>query len=266
MAIRFDRSLMSEMRRVVKNFNAKRRRLEKQGQKVLPEKVSVKDLMSFSRRRELYSTLNDLRAFSKRGAENVRRIEAGLITEWEFKTVKERARRSKISLARRISSAELREPHNEYKSMAKDYIKNMRYKKEYLSRDIKKLSSSQFKTFKKIIEQREDLSRINEVFYENFFDMLFKDAYIAGIDPYLLDYIEQTLRQLSPNQLADAFREVPALSMIVERYNQYVGVDKSNVPYLKFHQAYFQVTQEEQLDKAIRFLGNRVEQIVAQYS
>lgn len=264
MAIRFDQSLKSEMRRVVKNFNAKRRRLEKQGQKTLPDKISIKDLMSFSRRRELYAVLNDLRSFSERGAETVRKVESGYITEWEFRTLKERSRRSQISLSRRIKNAEIREPQNEYKSMAKDYIKNMQFKREYLRRDITKLSSSQLKTYKGIINQREELSKLNEVFYTNFFDMLFKDAYVAGVDPYILDYIERTLRQLSPNQLADAFREVPAISSIVERYNQYVGVSKGK-PYLKFPSAYYQVTQEEQIDKAIRFLGNRVEQIVDQY-
>ena len=265
MAIRFDRPLMAEMRRVVKNFNAKRRRLEKAGQKGLPEKISVKDLMSFSRRRELYSALKDIRGFSKRGAEATKKLESGYITEWEFRTVKERSRRAQISLARRIKEAELRQPQNEYKSMSKDYIKNMQFKRQYLKRDLTKLSVSQFRTYTKIIEQREDLSKLNETFYENFFDMLFKDAYIAGIDPNLLDEIEQKLRQLSPNQLADAFREVPALSMIVERYNQYVGVQQGT-PYLKFPSAYYQVTQEDQLKIAIRTLANRATQIVSQYS
>ena len=264
MAIRFDQSLLSEMRRVVKNFNAKRRRLEREGQKVLPDKISIKDLMSYSRRRELYSTLKDIRSFSKRGAENVINIESGNITEWEFKTLKERSRRAQISLARRIKSAEIREPRNEYKSMTKDYIKNMQYKRAYLKRDIRRISKSQLKTYQKIIEQREDLSPINETFYENFFDMLFKDAYIAGIDPYMLDNIEKELRKLTPNQLADAFKEQPALSMVVERYNQYVGVSR-NKPYLKFPNAYYQVTQEEQLEKAISFLGSKVSQIVDQY-
>lgn len=265
MAIRFDRPLLAEMRRVVKNFNAKRRRLEKAGQKGLPDKISVKDLMSFSRRRELYSTLKDIRSFSKRGAETAKKLESGYITEWEFKTIKERSRRAQISLARRIKQAELRQPQNEYKSMSKDYIKNMQYKRQYLKRDLTKLSVSQFRTYAKIIEQREDLSQLNETFYENFFDMLFKDAYIAGIDPNLLDEIEQKLRQLTPNQLADAFREVPALSMIVERYNQYVGVQQ-NIPYLKFPNAYYQVTQEDQIKIAIKHLANKADQIVSQYS
>lgn len=265
MAIRFDQSLMTEMRRVVKNFNAKRRRLEKAGQTVLPDKLSVNDLMSFSRRRELYSALKDIRSFSKRGAETPRKLESGYVTEWEFRTVKERSRRAQISLARRIRQAEIREPQNEYKSMVKDYIKNMQFKRAYLKRDITKLSVSQFRTYKKIIEQREDLSKINEAFYENFFDMLFKDAYVAGVDENLLDDIEQKLRKLTPNQLADAFKEVPALSNIVERYNQYVGVSQGK-PYLKFPSAYYQVTQEEQINIAFKYLSDRVDQIVKQYS
>ena len=264
MAIRYDKSLMAEIRRVVRNFNAKRRRLQKQGRKVLPEKVTVEGLKGFTRRRELRTALKDLQDFSKKGAENVIETESGFITSWEYSTLQKRKRRSKISLTRRIKNIQEREQTADYKSANKEYLKNLQYQRSYLDRDIRNLNKGRLRTFKKILTQVEERKMRNEVFYENFFDMLFKEAYVAGVNPERLEALEQKLRQLTPEELADAFNEEPVLHNIVERYKRYVGVDQS-VPYIKHPNAYIYKTIDEQLETAINLVERNADRIVERY-
>lgn len=266
MAIRYDRSLQTEIRRVVKNFNAKRRRLEKQGRKDLPPKVSVKELKGFTRRRELYTALSDLRRFSKKGAENRVKIQAGNITKWELETLKQRSRRAKISISRRLKGVEEREKSAPYKGMVRDFIKNLQYQREYLDKDITKMSGARLRTYRKIVDRNEDRKIKNETFYENFFDMLFKDAYVAGIDQERLDALEKKLRKLTPEQLALAYNEEPVLHNILEKYKAYVNVDQGR-PELKRYARSTEIyrTIEEQLDTAIKLAENNADRIVARY-
>lgn len=73
--IRWKRSDEEELRRVVKNFNAKITRLEKKYPKekvALPERVTVKQLKELiNTRQDLKRELNALKRFSKRGAETI---------------------------------------------------------------------------------------------------------------------------------------------------------------------------------------------------
>lgn len=74
-SIRWKPSDDAELRRVVKNFNAKISRLEKKNpheRAALPERVTVKQLKSLiNTRQDLNRELNALRRFSRRGAEEI---------------------------------------------------------------------------------------------------------------------------------------------------------------------------------------------------
>lgn len=268
MAIRYDRSLQTEIRRVVKNFNAKRRRLEKQGVKSLPSKISVKDLKGFTRRRELYTALSDYRKFSQKGAEKLIKVQAGNITKWELETLKSRSRRAKISLSRRLKGVEEREKTAHYKGMVRDYIKNLQYQRQYLNRDITKISPSRLRTYRKLLSRNEERKIKNEIFYENFFDMLFKDAYVSGIDQNRLDELEKKLRKLTPEQLALAYNEEPVLHNILEKYKAYVSVEQGKAPYIKDFKRSLEMyrTIEDQLDTAIKLAETNADRIINKYS
>ena len=268
MAIRYDRSLQTEIRRVVKNFNAKVRRLEKQGKSGLPSKISMKDLKSFTRRRELYTALSDYRRFSKKGAENTVKIQAGKITKWELETLKKRSRRAKISLSRRLKGVEEREKTATYKGMVRDYIKNLQYQRTYLNRDVTKITPARLRTYRKLLTRNEERKVKNEIFYENFFDMLFKDAYVSGIDPKRLDELEKKLRKLTPEQLALAYNEEPVLHNILEKYKAYVSVEQDKAPYIKDFKRSLEMyrTIEDQLDTAIMLVENNANRIIKKYS
>lgn len=91
--IRWTESDNEELRKVVKNFNAKISRLEKKNPElkdVLPERASVKDIKKLvDTRQDLKRELNSLRRFTKRGSEEVVDVpdnEYNLkITKWQKK-------------------------------------------------------------------------------------------------------------------------------------------------------------------------------------
>ncbi len=72
MAINYDKKLNQEINRVVKNFNQKVTRLEKQNHELLPSKITTKELKeSVNTKIQLNRRLRELKQFSQKGVENV---------------------------------------------------------------------------------------------------------------------------------------------------------------------------------------------------
>lgn len=276
MAIRFDPALTKEVRKVVNNFNAKRRRLEKLGYTGLPEPISIRDLRQIGRRRELYSVLSDIKLFSQRGMEAkiksipdkskaVAEADKTSLTIWEATILKRQARRSKISIARAIKAKEERLKTAKYKADLKQSIEDLKYRKDYLSKKITTLGRQGLRTFRKMVKLHLRRKALNDQFYENFFDMLFKSAYVTSdIDPNQLDEIERKLRQLTPDQLAQAFEEEPIINSIVSKYNLYVNGETSK-PSIKNKNSFKFITPDKQLSKQFKTLSNNVDRIVERY-
>ena len=276
MAIRFDPELKREVTRVVNNFNAKRRRLEKLGYKGLPEPVSIKELRQLGRRRELYTVLSDIKLFSQRGMETkiqsipdkakaVAEAEKTSITKWEATVLKRRARRTKISLTRAIKAKQERLKTAKYKADLKQSIADLEYRKNYLSRKVTALGRQGLNTFRKMLKIHMKRKALNEQFYENFFEMLFKSAWVTSdIDPEELDEIERKLRLLTPDQLAQAFEEEPIINSIVDKYNMYVN-GGSGKPSLKNKGAFKFITPDKQLSNQFKNLAKNVDRIVEKY-
>lgn len=96
--IRWKQSDEEKLRKTVRNFNAKIRRLEKKDPKnkaALPEKISVKDLKEvIHTRADLNRELNSLKRFSKRGSETLVVAPESdynvLITKWQKQEINRR--------------------------------------------------------------------------------------------------------------------------------------------------------------------------------
>lgn len=111
--IRWKSSDIRELKKAVNNFNAKIRRLEKQNKTpVLPEKIKFNELKeSIMFRNDLKRTINSLRRFSRRGAEELYTTQAGVkMTRWERRElgIASRVATSKITREiKKISRAEI---------------------------------------------------------------------------------------------------------------------------------------------------------------
>ena len=101
MAIRYDKKINSEINRVIKNFNQKISRLEKENkQLILPNKITKQELKeNVHTRKELKRKLQELKRYSERGIENTIILDSGVaISKYDYHNLIIEARRIKQSI------------------------------------------------------------------------------------------------------------------------------------------------------------------------
>lgn len=214
MAIRYDSQLKAEIRKTVKAFNAKIRRLEQKGVSaaLLPESVSSKDIQKgFENRKDLRSRLKQLNEFTSAGI--VEESEGGLLgTNMLFEYRQGEANKAVRQLRKEYQDTQTIDTR--YPMMLGEYGSNLKAKMDYLSRDVRKMDIRQIQIFNKNLLTPEQKILKDETFYNNFEKMLFYNAYRGDID---FTFIEN-IRQLTPQQLLELYNTNPAFKMIVEGY------------------------------------------------
>ena len=89
MGIRFNPEFNREVRRVVKNFNAKQRRLAKKGYDILPPLVTAKELKSrYATKKEIRADLARLEKFNRNPVEEVELSGGAKAIKWELDYIK----------------------------------------------------------------------------------------------------------------------------------------------------------------------------------
>ena len=178
-----------ELRKAVKNFNAKISRLEKkdpQNKEALPEKITVKQIKELiSTRQDLKRELNALQRFSKRGAEKIIEIPD---TDYNLKTTKwqkeEMTRRTAISNRKR---------KRRLKEVAETEIKSRGEKLGYRRGDIGMGKASEIelqplKAFTPKMNRRDLSKKFNLIMkesqqgYWNKRDIIMKKNYITSLE------------------------------------------------------------------------------------
>lgn len=224
MGYRYDDKLKRELQRATKNFNAKVRRLEKKGQTVLPERVSARYIRQHAtERRQILREIEKLKAFSVRGAERIVLNEAGVkFTEYEYnRLLQEQAntrRQLTIALQRQQQIEAAAESYPRIKSERTRELESQR--KTAYRKDIRKSKGYNLKSHVKQIRRMQESSYRDEIFYQNFFEMLKNTSIYADVDVEDFQVIEEQLRKLSPTQLLEAFRNEPALQSLIYQYNK----------------------------------------------
>ena len=221
MAIRYDSQLRSEIRRTVKAFNAKVRRLEAKGvsSALLPDSVSSKELQAgFNNRQDLRNRLQQLQEFTSAG--ETYQSEGGLIgTNKLFMYRKGEANKA----IKEINKEYLKnlKIDTRYPMMQGEYVNNLKSKMDYLSRDIEKMDVRQVNIFNKNLLTPEERNAKNEQFYNSYIKMLFYDAYRGSIDPATMRNLTDLVYQLSPQKLLELYHTDPAIRGIADKYMQY---------------------------------------------
>ena len=228
MAIRYDKKLNQEINRTIKNFNQKIARLEKQERELLPSKITKKDLKeSVYTRRELQRKLRELQRFSKRGAEDIITTRGGVrLTKYELNEIKRENARVKRNITREINRLRVEKPKIFGKSQSAtfsqmgdtDYL-NLVARRKALEKDINKLSREEFERFTKLVEKTgRNQEYMNNIFKENYFDMLTKTAYYFDYDNDKLNMLKQKLMSLKPNDFLKLFKEDKSIRAILDYY------------------------------------------------
>ena len=228
MAIRYDKKLNQEINRTIKNFNQKIARLEKQERELLPSKITKKDLKnSVYTREELQRKLKELQRFSKRGAEDIITTKGGVkLTQYELQNIKRENARVKRNITREINRLKVNKPKIFGKSQTAtfsqmgdtDYL-NLVARRKALEKDINVLSREEFERFTKLVEKTgRNQQYMNNIFKDNYFDMLTDLAYYYDYDNDKLNMLKQKLMNLKPNDFMKLFKEDKSIRAILDYY------------------------------------------------
>lgn len=243
MAIRYDKKLNQEINRVIRNFNQKIARLEKENKELLPSRVRKSDLKkSVYTRSELSRKLRELERFSKRGVEDVITTSGGVrLTKYELSNIKRENARVKRNISREINRMRMQSPKifgkrqmATYSQMGDQDFLNLIARRKALEKDINKLSREEFERFSKLIEKTgRNQQYMNTVFKENYFDMLTKTAYYFNYDNKKLSYLKDKLMELKPNDFLKLFKEDRSVRAILDYYpvvtNTFNAIDPDDI-------------------------------------
>ena len=220
MAIRYDSQLKAEIRKAVKAFNAKIRRLEQKGVSaaLLPETVSSKEIQQgFNSRRDLRSRLKQLQDFSSAGI--TFESEGGLIgTDTLFLYRQGEANKAIKEITKEYEK--VLKLDTRYPMMQSEYTANLKAKMDYLARDIQSMDVRQINIFNKNLITPEKLTAKNEIFYQNFSRMLFFDAYKANLSPALISKITGKLEKLTPSKILELHATEPSFKAVTDTYEK----------------------------------------------
>lgn len=228
MAIRYDKKLNQEINRTIKNFNQKIARLEKQERDLLPSKITKKSLKSnVYTRKELQRKLKELQRFSTRGAEEVITTRGGVrLTKYKLNEIKRENARVKRNITREINRLKVEKPKifgkkqtSTYSEMGDHDFLNLVARRKALEKDVNKLSREEFERFTKLVEKTgRNQQYMNNIFKENYFDMLTKTAYYFDYDNEKLAYLKDRLMKLQPNDFLKLFKEDKSVRAILDYY------------------------------------------------
>lgn len=228
MAIRYDKKLNQEINKTIKNFNQKIARLEKQERELLPSKITKKDLKNTSyTRKELQRKLKELQRFSKRGAEDIITTSGGVkLTKYELQNIKRENARVKSNITREINRLKVEKPKifgkkqtSTFSEMGDSDYLNLIARRKALEKDVNKLSREEFERFTKLIERTgKNQQYMNNIFKENYFEMLTDLAYYFDYDNDKLNILKQKLMNLKPNDFLKLFKEDKSIRAILDYY------------------------------------------------
>ena len=231
MAIRYDKKLNQEIRKVINNYNAKIRRIEKYDDSFnyqLPEKITKKDLQqNVYTRNELRRKLNELKRYSQRDIEKSMQLAGGyVLSRYEYENLKREKARVKRNISRELTRLETEKPRvfgklqsMTFAQMGDSYYLNLKAKREQLEKQIESLNSEEFKRYEKLVYKTGRSQEYQtSLFRDNYEKMLTDLGYYTGYDKDKLQLLKEKLRKLNNRQFYKLFQNERAIKSITEYY------------------------------------------------
>lgn len=226
--INYDKQFEAKMNRIVRNFNAKVKRLEKKGLKYLPEKESVAGLKTnYFERDALKRRLRQLERFSTRGAEDIIELGGGAkATRWEAQTLK-----SDLTYMKKYYSNRINEYGNiiptvlgvkqtvSYARMGDAKYENLKVLRKSLDKDISTLDQSDFNRYKgKVRSQIRARNKQKYVFWANYITFLDDVGYKAGIDQDTLERVKDKILNMNIDDFMELYEKEESVLDILDYY------------------------------------------------
>lgn len=237
MAIRYDKKLNQEINRVIRNFNQKIARLEKEKREFLPSKVKVSSIKKqYRTRQELNRKLKELQRFSLRGSENIININGTQLTQYQYKNLRKIQQRNKMILNSKIKKYEETDVKVfgtrqgvTFAQIGDRVYLNIKAQREALNKDIKKLNKEDLERFINYLNKLEkNRLYLDEQFKTNYLDVLTRLGYYVGYDNTKLNYIKEQLMKLNTNNFIKLFNEDKAIKDILEYYPEFLKSFRRN--------------------------------------
>lgn len=208
MARRFSPEFNREAQRIVKSFNQRVRRAERRGIQNLPQTTSLRELKArFSTEHDLKKELGYLRKMNTdKEALGRHFLGEGSITNWEFNYLKDNLKEVKA-----FYNVQLKMAKQRYKDDPSDYglkqqIVNLEARKEYLERDLNKLTYSELKTFRKYTNIYKDYNRKDINYFNQYLKALDELMGQAGVPKDRIKSIKEKINALPPDVFIEVYR------------------------------------------------------------
>ena len=219
----------NELNKVVRNFNAKVKRLEKSGRDLeLPQKITKKELLeSINSKNELKRNMKQLQRFSRKGAEESVSMGSGeRISVWEKNEFIIQKRSATAKLTKKIKDLQSKSVKVAGKKQAgtfetvgdssylnllaqRERIRNKRFE-DLTKRDLQRYKS----LTRKILKDGH-----NSVFRESYKTMVIDMAYKYGFDQDKTDQILDKIDSLKDKEFLKLFNEDRAIKSILFYYS-----------------------------------------------
>lgn len=243
MAIRYDKKINNEIRRIVNNYNAKIKRLEGKDDETISipsrfDRQALKNLRETTKNRaDLRRKLKNLQEFTKRGGEQIIRVKGKSIPRYQYKQIQRYRNLINRRLKKREKFNESTYPTYEGKkekfTIAQQFdeeVRNIQAQREKLI-DVDYLSYSPQELTEYISSLESNARTINLTqWQQNYADMLLDVGYVHGISHKKLHNLREKLLSLSPSKFDKLFKTESTIKQIIYYYKQVneLGVD---IPY-----------------------------------
>ena len=238
MAIRYDKRLNTRIRAIVRNYNAKVRRLSGRVDIDIPpimDRYSVKLLKQTTKNRaDLNRKLKNLQEFTKRGGEKNITVKGRVIPQYKYK----QAQRYRSLITRRLNA---REQFNKttrptYEGKKEDFTLFQQFdeetrnieaqRKQLLDVDYLSYGSEDLSSYINMLESNARTVNLS-AWQSNYADMLLESGYVYNIPHSKLHDLREKILDLSPSQFDKLFKTESTIKQILYYYNQIneLGVD-----------------------------------------
>ena len=268
--IRYDKKLNTEINKIIRNFNSKIKRLEKSDKQVLiPQKITKKEITKdVTNRKELKRKLNELKLFSKRGIENIQR--GTNISNYELKLIKLQKQRVTRRLNKEIDNLSIQFVEISGKrqgitlaQMGDEHLSNLKARRQaILNKSTANLDNDSFKALKNLLDKTEkNFDYKDEVFKENYLNMLLNEGYFYGFDQKKLDEIHDKIKGLSTKEFLDLFYKDKAIQKVLDFSLTDIAKNEKRANY---NPNYFYEAMDE-IDNLYENLYENIDTIVSKY-
>lgn len=230
--IRYDKKFNNEIKRVINNYNAKIRRLEKKGIDT-PKKILKKDIDKIKEeansRKELREVLKDLQRFNKRGSELQK--EGTIFTNYEYEKIKRLQSEANRNINRQLNFYEENRPTiiGEDQTLTFSEMRDERYmnllaKKSLINKDINTLKKDDIKEFIRKLERNKYIPDFKE-WQERYIDIFSNTLKTFQIDKRSHDIIVERLSNLDPKKFDKLIRKEQSFRGILDYYSMIKDLD-----------------------------------------